>query len=310
MSIPSTPQSPAETPSCFRHPGRPTYVRCIRCERYICPECMREAAVGHQCLECARAGVRSVRQPRTMFGGRERSRTPVLTYALIAVNVGAFMLQMASVKIERQLILWPPAVANGELYRLGTSAFMHYGVTHLLLNMWALYVVAPPLEMWLGRLRFGALYALSALGGSVLVYLLSPLNTATAGASGAVFGLFGATFVVARTARFGRPLGGRADRDQLGLHVRRPGDHVAADQLAGAHRRVGDRCAGRWGLRVRAPRTPKPDPGRRDHRVRASIHAADLVAHKRSPRCLRIGPKDGVQHRSLSQRARSSLRAG
>jgi membrane associated rhomboid family serine protease len=79
-----------------------------------------------------------------------------------------------------------------------TSAFLHYGVMHLLFNMWALYVVGPPLEMWLGRLRFAALYALSALGGSVLVYLLSPLNAATAGASGAVFGLFGATFVVAK----------------------------------------------------------------------------------------------------------------
>jgi len=79
-----------------------------------------------------------------------------------------------------------------------TSMFLHYGAAHLLLNMWALYVVGPPLEMWLGRLRFGALYALSGLGGSVLVYLLSPLNTATAGASGAIFGLFGATFVVGR----------------------------------------------------------------------------------------------------------------
>ncbi|MBL7660182.1 rhomboid family intramembrane serine protease, partial [Escherichia coli] len=77
-------------------------------------------------------------------------------------------------------------------------AFLHYGAMHLLLNMWALYVVGPPLEMWLGRLRFGALYAVSALGGSVLVYLIAPLNTATAGASGAVFGLFSATFMVAR----------------------------------------------------------------------------------------------------------------
>jgi membrane associated rhomboid family serine protease len=75
---------------------------------------------------------------------------------------------------------------------------LHYGLTHLLFNMWALYVVGPPLEMWLGRLRFSALYALSALGGSVLVYLFSPLNSATAGASGAIFGLFGATFVVSK----------------------------------------------------------------------------------------------------------------
>jgi membrane associated rhomboid family serine protease len=94
--------------------------------------------------------------------------------------------------------LWPPAVADGQLYRLATSAFLHYGLTHLLLNMWALYVVGPPLEQWLGRLRFAALYAVSALGGSVLVYLISPLDSATAGASGAIFGLFGASFVVLR----------------------------------------------------------------------------------------------------------------
>lgn len=109
-----------------------------------------------------------------------------------------FVMQVTVMGLERQLALWPPAVASGQTYRLVTSAFLHYGAMHLLLNMWALYVVGPPLEMWLGRLRFGALYAVSALGGSVLVYLIAPLNTATAGASGAVFGLFGATFMVAR----------------------------------------------------------------------------------------------------------------
>lgn len=159
---------------------------------------MRDAAVGQQCVECVQAGSRTIRQPRTRFGGRQRSATPVVTYALIAINVLAFVLQMASGNLEKQLALWPPAVADGQLYRLVTAAFLHYGATHLLLNMWGLYVVGPPLEMWLGRLRFGALYALSGLGGSVLVYLLSPVNTATAGASGAIFGLFGATFVVGK----------------------------------------------------------------------------------------------------------------
>ncbi len=192
------PDSPPAVPSCYRHPGRPTYVRCNRCERYICGDCMRNAAVGHQCVECVREGARTVRQPRTRFGGRQRSATPVLTYALIAINVVAFVIQMASGNLEKQLTLWPPAVAGGEFYRLATAAFLHYGAAHLLLNMWALYVVGPPLEMWLGRLRFGALYALSGLGGSVLVYLLSPLDTATAGASGAIFGLFGAMFVVGK----------------------------------------------------------------------------------------------------------------
>lgn len=159
---------------------------------------MRDAAVGQQCVECVRAGARTIRQPRTRFGGRQRSATPVVTYALIAVNVAAFVLQMASGNLEKRLALWPPAVADGQFYRLVTSAFLHYWATHLLLNMWALYVVGPALEMSLGRLRFGVLYALSGLGGSVLVYLISPLDTATAGASGAIFGLFGATFVVGK----------------------------------------------------------------------------------------------------------------
>ena len=199
MTIPSTPETPAEAPTCYRHPGRQTYVRCSRCQRYICPDCMRDAAVGHQCLECVSAGAATVRAPRTHFGARQRSTTtPVVTYVLIALNVLMFVGQSASRDLERALTLWSPAVADGELYRLVTSAFLHYGVTHLLFNMFALYVVGPPLEASLGRLRFGALYALSALGGAVVVYLFSPLNAATAGASGAVFGLFGATFVVGK----------------------------------------------------------------------------------------------------------------
>lgn len=159
---------------------------------------MREASVGHHCVDCIRAEAKSVRQPRTHFGGRQLSTMPVVTYALIAVNVLMFILQSASPEVESRLVLWSPAVADGELYRLVTSAFLHYGAMHLLFNMWALFVVGPALERWLGPLRFASLYALSALGGSVLVYLLSPLNTATAGASGAVFGLFAATFVVSK----------------------------------------------------------------------------------------------------------------
>ncbi len=159
---------------------------------------MRDATVGQQCVDCVRADGRTAPQARTHFGGRLRSGSPAVTYVLIAINVAAFLLQSASVGLESHLTLWPPAVADGQLYRLATSAFLHYGLTHLLLNMWALYVVGPPLEMWLGRLRFSALYALSALGGSVLVYLLAALDSATAGASGAVFGLFGATLVVLR----------------------------------------------------------------------------------------------------------------
>lgn len=198
MSTPYTPQTPADTPTCYRHPDRQTYVRCTRCQRPICPECMRSAAVGHQCVECVSDGAKSVRRVRTAFGGVQRSGTPVVTYTLIAINVAVFVLDLASRGLRRELVLWAPAVAAGEYYRLVTSAFMHFGIAHILFNMWALYVLGPPLEQHLGRLRFGALYGLSALGGSVLVYLIAPIGAATAGASGAVFGLFAATFVAAR----------------------------------------------------------------------------------------------------------------
>ena len=157
---------------------------------------MCSADVGHQCVDCFYAGAQPTPELTAPLSGRPLK--PVLTYLLIALNVGVFLLELTSLGPERRLALWPPAVADGQVYRLASSAFLHYSVTHLVFNMWALSVVGPPLERWLGRLRFGALYAMSALGGSVLVYLLSPLNTVTAGASGAIFGLFGATFVVAK----------------------------------------------------------------------------------------------------------------
>jgi membrane associated rhomboid family serine protease len=159
---------------------------------------MRDAAVGHQCAECVSAGAKSVPQPRVRSGGRWGSTTPVITFVLIAINVLAFVVQTASSRVEADFVMWSPAVAHGELYRLLTSAFLHSGITHILFNMFALFVVGPPLEIWLGRTRFVALYLLSALGGSVLIYLFSPLNVPTLGASGAVFGLFAATFVVGR----------------------------------------------------------------------------------------------------------------
>jgi membrane associated rhomboid family serine protease len=93
-------------------------------------------------------------------------------------------------------------VANGEYYRLVTSMFLHYGLVHLLLNMWALWVLGRNLESALGPVRFLALYLLSGLGGSVAVYYFGNQHAPTAGASGAIFGLFAAFFVVLR--RLGR----------------------------------------------------------------------------------------------------------
>jgi membrane associated rhomboid family serine protease len=210
MTDPTQAQAP-QVPTCYRHPGRETYVRCTRCDRHICPDCMRDAAVGHQCVDCVRAGNRTMRQSRTIFGGRVSTR-PVVTMTLIGINllfylgelvspafVGRF--EMVGVLQSRSGIV---GVANGEWYRLITAAFLHlpprggtFGITHILFNMWALWVVGPQLEQVLGRLRFTVLYILSALGGNVLLYLVDPGQPAV-GASGAIFGLFAAYFVVGR----------------------------------------------------------------------------------------------------------------
>lgn len=162
---------------------------------------MVTASVGFQCPECVREGNRTVRQATGRFGGQVATR-PTLTYALIAVNVVVFLLEYGLAggdRFKAEYGLWPPGVAlYDQYYRLVTSAFLHYGLPHLVLNMWALWAVGQPLELWLGRLRFAALYGLSALGGSVLVYWASPLGSLTAGASGAIFGLFGAILVLSR----------------------------------------------------------------------------------------------------------------
>ena len=192
---------PPQVPACYRHPDRPAYVGCTRCGRPVCPECMRSAAVGHQCVECVQAAGYAM-PPAVAVSRRSVASgngVPVITYALIAANVAVFLLQIASAGLRSQLVLVPALVAhNGEYYRLVSSAFVHFGLVHILFNMYALYVLGPPLERNLGRLRFSAIYGLSALGGSVMVYLFSPLMAQTAGASGAIFGLFGATLVAAR----------------------------------------------------------------------------------------------------------------
>jgi membrane associated rhomboid family serine protease len=206
-----------DVPTCYRHPGRETYVSCVRCERYACPDCMRAASVGQQCVECVGEGARSTRQPRTTFGGRPVTGA-VVTWTLVALNVAVFLVAWARPSIVTNLELvgyasYSPTgplhgVAAGEWYRLITSAFVvpgaglgGLGFVDILFNMWALVFVGPALEGLLGRVRFLAVYLLSAVGGAVLYYYLAPQNLPAAGASGAIFGLFGAWFVVSRRLR-------------------------------------------------------------------------------------------------------------
>ncbi|HEX4814027.1 MAG TPA: rhomboid family intramembrane serine protease [Nonomuraea sp.] len=199
-SPPPQPEQPAEAvPRCYRHPDKETWVRCQRCERPICPDCMRDAAVGFQCPECVAEGNRGMREARSTFGGRV-VRTPYVTYAILAVNVLIFGAQyLTGDEVTAELAMWPLGVAGLDQYhRLITAAFVHGGVFHILFNSWALYVVGPYLERAFGHVRYLALYLISALGGSALGLWLDPLNQPTVGASGAIFGLFAAVFVVGR----------------------------------------------------------------------------------------------------------------
>jgi membrane associated rhomboid family serine protease len=172
---------------------------------------MRSASVGFQCPECVADGARTTRQPRTVFGGRISGDTSRVSLALVVANVAVYLLGLVLGEAElRQrfgnvpgpALLGPggplAGVAVGEYHRLVTAAFLHAGPLHLALNMFALATLGPPLETALGRIRFAALYALSALGGSVTAFLLAPAYTLSVGASGAIFGLFGAYYVVVR----------------------------------------------------------------------------------------------------------------
>lgn len=222
-------------PYCFRHPDRETHIRCQRCERPICPDCMRQAAVGFQCPVCVAEGARTVRSPRTAYGGR-RSENPALTsQVLIGLNLAVWLLVTAtggrgSAWLERFALTplgrcessggarylpgvgespcagaggysWVDGVATGAPWQLVTSMFTHVDLMHIGFNMLALWFLGPQLEAAVGRSRFLVLYLLSGLVGSVFVYWLSGVHSSTVGASGAIFGLIGGLLVVAVKVR-------------------------------------------------------------------------------------------------------------
>ena len=188
-------------PVCYRHPDRETGVSCSNCGRPICPDCMTSTQVGMRCPECSHERTKVV-TPRAVRGG-----SPVLTYILIGLNVAvAVGVEMGGAvnyrgfvasPLEALGVLYGPFVAEGEWWRIVTSGFLHAGFGHLLVNMFSLYVLGMILEPAVGRLRFGVIYFVSLISGSCGALLLSPLSP-TVGASGAVFGLMGAAFVVMR----------------------------------------------------------------------------------------------------------------
>ncbi|MFI7483339.1 rhomboid family intramembrane serine protease [Kocuria sp. M1R5S2] len=193
-----------EVPVCPRHPDRPSYVRCQRCGRPACPECQRPAAVGVHCVDCVREAARTRPAVRTSLGGRASAGSPMLvTWGLIGVNAAVYVLQWlgqaAGLSLTR-MFAYAPALTAPEPWRMLTSGFLHSMANplHLLLNMYMLYLFGRMLEPALGRGRFLTLFLLSVLGGSLGVLLLAHPMSLVVGASGGIFGLFGALFVLQR----------------------------------------------------------------------------------------------------------------
>lgn len=185
---------PDAAPRCYRHPDREAYITCQRCERPICPDDMRDASVGFQCPECVARGARSVRMPRTLAGGAVQARAGVVSTTLVGINACVYLVQVLTgglgSPLYQQGTMFPVGVADGEWWRLLTSAFLHLSTLHILFNMYALFVFGPIVERALGTARFVAAYVTTAVVSSVFVMWLSAPFGGTAGASGAVFGLF------------------------------------------------------------------------------------------------------------------------
>ena len=190
--------------TCYRHPNRETGVSCSSCGRPICPECMTPTPVGMRCPECARQRTKVVRNPTGPPG--QFSAFPA-TAVLIAINVIVFLVEIGtgsggfsntSGSFVSDLSLQGAEVSNGEWYRLVTGGFLHAGLMHILFNMFALYVVGRVLEPGIGTPRFLALYFASLLAGAFGALLLTNPLEPTVGASGAIFGLFAATGILAR----------------------------------------------------------------------------------------------------------------
>jgi membrane associated rhomboid family serine protease len=192
---------------------------------------MRDAAVGFQCPECVAEGRKTTRSGRTAFGGLRPTNAATTTFVLIGINVAVWLAILASGGTGSRLVdilalrpnglcsvpgqggfdvtralctgngEWLPGVADGAYWQLITSAFTHVQLLHIAFNMFALYLFGPQLELFFGRVRYLALYFISALTGSALVYWAAPEFTPTVGASGAIFGLMGALLVVSLKIR-------------------------------------------------------------------------------------------------------------
>jgi membrane associated rhomboid family serine protease len=213
--------------TCYRHSDTPAGIVCQRCDRPICPKCMHQASVGFHCPECVKSGKQKVVSGPAAFVSQ-----PIVTQVLIGINVLVFVI--GSIVEKRFQIglggggsfhssfgliarVWQrgasfyngpvlgshaAGVGGGQWYRMITAGFLHYGLFHVAINMYALWILGRAVEHIGGRLRFGIIYGVSLMVGSLAALVLSP-TALTAGASGAIFGLMGAIFMVQRAQGIG-----------------------------------------------------------------------------------------------------------
>lgn len=187
--------------SCYRHPGVETGVSCQRCDRFICPECSTPAAVGFLCPEDAKETIK-IRRPA--FQQSITARAPI-TMALIGINVAVYLAQQLGLPITEMLAFMRvgQGIEFGSPIRAFTSAFAHSPTqfTHILFNMYSLFVLGTLLEPMLGKLKFSILYVLAIFGGSMGFFIFGELGSVVVGASGAIFGLMGAYLIYLRALR-------------------------------------------------------------------------------------------------------------
>jgi membrane associated rhomboid family serine protease len=210
---------------CYRHPDRETGVSCSECGRGICPDCMVFAPVGIRCPDHAGQAQGAQRVVRQVRGPGVAGTGALVTKGLIAANVLVYLINLAQgasltenagelffdwALIGQGLLSTGEAigVAEGDWWRLITSAFLHGSIIHLGFNMLLLYWIGAPIEEAIGRARFLILYLVSGLAGAAGALVLSDPGDITVGASGAIFGLLGAALVFERQRTF--VLGGSA----------------------------------------------------------------------------------------------------
>jgi len=201
---------------CYRHPDRQSFVLCQRCLRTICPECQTPAPVGVICPECL-ANQRSQQQATRQAALKQQAAVkrmpraravttldtrPLATYSLIGITAVVFLVQQVVPGIQDWLVfyapfLYPELSGTFQPWRILSMLFVHASWIHVGLNMLTLWMIGRILEPLVGHGRFVALYLISGLGGAVGVALLA-FGTPVVGASGAIFGLFGALLVIGR----------------------------------------------------------------------------------------------------------------